>query len=111
MPSYKIEIKSKILYPNSSGKVKGRRIIDVVSGPTIHMMIPAAKWFDESYISDFSLKNIEAQKKWFAMDPNSYDWKPFSQYFAEKDGKVHVLFSFTLITRFWMAIHSLCVCK
>ena len=84
--------KPKVLYPISSGKIKGRRIIDVGSGPTIHMMIPAAKWFDEIYISDFSIKNVDAQKKWLARSPDSYDWKPFFQYFAEKDGKKYVFF-------------------
>ena len=51
------------------------------------MTIPATKWFDEIFLSDFSKKNIEAQKKWLARESDSYDWQYYFRYFAEKDGR------------------------
>ena len=66
--------------------MKGKRIIDIGSGPTIHTVIPAAKWFDEVYISDFSQKNIDAVQKWLARDPGAHDWEDYFRFVAEKDG-------------------------
>lgn len=71
----------------TAGEIKGNRIIDIGAGPTIHFLIPAAKYFDELFISDVVKRNIETHKKWLARDPDSFDWQNFFEYFAEKDGK------------------------
>ena len=69
-----------------AGKVKGKRIVDIGSGPTIHSLIPAAKWFDELYLSDYCPQNLEAVQKWVGKDPGAHDWQGYFRFFAEKDG-------------------------
>ena len=68
------------------GIVKGKRIIDIGSGPTIHSLIPAAKWFDELYLSDYCPQNLEAVQKWVRKDSGAHVWKGYFQFFAERDG-------------------------
>ena len=50
------------------------------------MTIPATKWFDEIFLSDFSKKNIEAQKKWLARESDSYDWQYYFVTLLKKMG-------------------------
>lgn len=82
-----------------AGDIKGNRIIDIGAGPMIHFLIPAAKYFDELYISDFSKRNIETHRKWLARDPDSFDWQDFFKYFAEKDGKVEAWPQYEMLLR------------
>jgi hypothetical protein len=37
----------KTIYYFHLGTVKGKRLLDIGCGPTIHNVMPAAKWFDE----------------------------------------------------------------
>ena len=69
-----------------TGRVKGHRIIDIGCGPTIHSLIPAAKWFDELYLADFSPRNLQAVQQWLQRDPESFDWQTHFKLFADKDG-------------------------
>lgn len=69
------------------GIVKGKRIIDIGCGPIIEGLIPAAKWFKELYLADFTERNRNELKKWLAMDSEAHDWQPFFRYYASKDGR------------------------
>ena len=71
--------------------MKGKRIIDIGCGPTIHSLIPAAKWFEELFLADFSQINLDAVQKWLAKDPESFNWQTHFEFFAGKDGNRHVL--------------------
>ena len=76
----------------STGQVKGKRIIDIGCGPTIHSVIPATKWFDEIYLADFAQSNIDAIQKWLRKDSGAFNWNTFFKFFAEKDGKGYARF-------------------
>lgn len=70
----------------SLGEVKGKRIIDIGCGPTIHCVIPAAKWFEEIFLADFSQTNLDVVQKWLARDSGSFNWRTHFEFFAGKDG-------------------------
>ena len=70
----------------STGTVKGKRLLDMGCGPTIHNVMPAAKWFDEIILSDYTPANLEAQKKWLNKDKDAADWTQFFKYFSKLDG-------------------------
>lgn len=70
----------------STGTVKGKRILDMGSGPTIHNVIPAAKWFDEIILSDYTPANLEAQRKWIYKDNDAADWTQFFKHYSKLNG-------------------------
>ncbi|KAK3510797.1 hypothetical protein QTP70_022716 [Hemibagrus guttatus] len=71
----------------STGKYKGRKLIEVGSGPTIHTVISACEHFDELLLSDFVDSNREEIKKWINNEEGCFDWKPIIEYVCELDGK------------------------
>jgi hypothetical protein len=48
--------------------------------------MPAAKWFDEIILSDYTPANLEAQKKWLNKDKDAADWTHFFKYYSKLDG-------------------------
>jgi hypothetical protein len=76
----------KTIYYFHLGTVKGKRLLDMGCGPTIHNVMPAAKWFDEIILSDYTPANLEALKKWLNKDKNAADWTQFFKYFSKLDG-------------------------
>jgi len=62
----------------------------VGSGPTIHNVIPAAKWFDEIILSDYTPANLEAQRKWLNKDKDAADWTQFFKHYSKLDGNEYV---------------------
>lgn len=48
----------------AEGKYRGKRLLDVGSGPVIYAVITASKYFDEVYVSDVSEANVEYLQKW-----------------------------------------------
>ena len=59
-------------------------------GPTIHNVMPAAKWFDEIILSDYTPANLEALTKWLNKDKDAADWTQFFKYFSKLDGNEYV---------------------
>ncbi|KAF5905462.1 nicotinamide N-methyltransferase-like, partial [Clarias magur] len=68
-------------------QIKGRRLIDVGSGPTIHAVISACEHFDELVLSDFADRNREEIEKWLKNEEGCFDWKPIIEYVCKLDGK------------------------
>lgn len=48
----------------AKGKYRGKRLLDVGSGPVVSGVIPASKYFDEVYVSDLSQANVDYIRKW-----------------------------------------------
>ncbi|XP_013405862.1 indolethylamine N-methyltransferase-like [Lingula anatina] len=57
----------------SVGKIKGQRLLDVGTGPSIFNLISISKYFEEIYLSDFSAHNREVLEKWWKKEKIS-DW-------------------------------------
>ncbi|KAG7315800.1 hypothetical protein KOW79_020666 [Hemibagrus wyckioides] len=71
----------------STGEYKGRKLIEVGSGPTIHTVISACQHYHELVLSDFVDGNREEIKKWINNEEGCFDWKPIIEYVCELDGK------------------------
>ena len=69
------------------GNIKGEYIIDIGSGPNIHNLIPAAKFFKKIVLTDIAECNRSEVKKWLNKDQTAHDWTPFFRYHAEKEGQ------------------------
>jgi hypothetical protein len=52
--------------------------------------MPAAKWFDEIILSDYTPANLEAQKKWLNKDKEAADWVQFFKHYSKLDGNEYV---------------------
>ena len=59
-------------------------------GPTMHNVMPAAKWFDEIIFSDYTPANLEAQKQWLNKDKEVADWTQFFKHYSKLDGNEYV---------------------
>lgn len=70
----------------ATGRVKGKCLLEIGSGPTLHMVMPAAKWFDEIILSDFAQVNRDLQTKWLNQDTDSADWTLFFKHYSKLDG-------------------------
>ncbi|XP_013388501.1 indolethylamine N-methyltransferase [Lingula anatina] len=70
----------------NSGLIKGSRLLDIGSGPCIHNVISASKWFDEITFTDFADVNRRALKKWWQNDDGAWNWEPFFKYVANLEG-------------------------
>ena len=48
----------------AAGMLKGKQLLDIGTGPVVHPVVTASKWFDKIYLSDFSSSNIEFLQRW-----------------------------------------------
>ncbi|KAK2908884.1 hypothetical protein QQF64_001120 [Cirrhinus molitorella] len=71
----------------SAGEHKGKLLIDVGSGPSIHSVLSACDHYDEIVLSDFASSNCREIEKWLKNQEGSLDWKPLLQYVCELEGK------------------------
>lgn len=71
----------------SAGEHKGKLLIDVGSGPSIHSVISACDHYDEIVLSDFANDNRREIEKWLNNLEGSLDWKPILQHVCELEGK------------------------
>ncbi|XP_043099776.1 nicotinamide N-methyltransferase [Puntigrus tetrazona] len=71
----------------SAGEHRGKRLIDVGSGPSIHSVLSACGHYDEIVLSDFAQNNRREIEKWLNNQEGSLDWKPVLQYVCELEGK------------------------
>ena len=67
------------------GNLRGRKILDVGTGPVVFPIITASKWFDEVYLSDISKPCLELLEKWRRGD--SDHMRPLMESFVAKDGE------------------------
>jgi len=49
-------------------------------------VIPAAKWFDEIIMTDYTPSNREMQKKWLEKDPDALNWNAYFKYYSKLQG-------------------------
>ncbi|XP_013388507.1 indolethylamine N-methyltransferase-like [Lingula anatina] len=70
----------------TASKIKGTRLLDIGTGPCIHSVISASKWFDEITLTDFADVNRRALKKWWLEEDGAWNWDPFFKYVAKLDG-------------------------
>ncbi|XP_041346919.1 indolethylamine N-methyltransferase-like, partial [Gigantopelta aegis] len=69
----------------SDGKLRGRRLLDVGTGPTIHTVISAGKHVDEIYLSDFSKPNRDVLQDW-KNGRLTHSFEKFFKYIVQKEG-------------------------
>ncbi|XP_053547546.1 nicotinamide N-methyltransferase [Bombina bombina] len=70
----------------TSGKVKGKTLIDIGTGPTIYQLISACEAFDEIIVTDYTDKNREAFGKWLEKKPGAHDWSGFIKRVCDLEG-------------------------
>ncbi|XP_076085596.1 indolethylamine N-methyltransferase-like [Mytilus galloprovincialis] len=70
----------------SKGHIRGKLLLEIGSGPCIHTVIPAASWFDEIILTDFSPSNRDMQEKWLNKDQGAHNWDNFFKYYSKLDG-------------------------
>lgn len=58
-------------------RIKGKRLLDVGSGPTAHRIASASKTFAEIYLSEYAAMNRKELQKWLKSDPSALDWSHF----------------------------------
>ncbi|XP_021363239.1 indolethylamine N-methyltransferase-like [Mizuhopecten yessoensis] len=51
-----------------SGDVKGRRLLDVGTGPSVHSVISACRHVDDVYLTDFAAQNRKVLNDWWKSD-------------------------------------------
>ncbi|KAM4651556.1 nicotinamide N-methyltransferase-like [Discoglossus pictus] len=73
-------------YVFTSGKVKGKTLIDIGTGPTIHQLLSACEAFDEIIATDYTDRNLEELKRWLKNEPGAFDWSPVVKYVCELEG-------------------------
>ncbi|MEE6484627.1 hypothetical protein FKM82_013947, partial [Ascaphus truei] len=70
----------------TSGKVKGKTLIDIGTGPTIYQLLSACEAFDEITVSDYADQNREEFEKWLKNDPGAFDWSSTVKHVCELEG-------------------------
>ncbi|XP_069138949.1 phenylethanolamine N-methyltransferase-like [Argopecten irradians] len=51
-----------------SGKVKGKRLLDIGTGPCVHTIMSACRHVDDIYLSDYTAQNRKALTDWWKSD-------------------------------------------
>ena len=81
---------SKTTFSTFSGKYRGKYLLDIGSGPVVHPVITASQWFDEVYVSDISLENVNLLQKWLRGE--SEHMEHLMKEFSEMEGKGLVVY-------------------
>lgn len=68
----------------AEGRYKGKRLLDVGSGPVVYAVITASKYFDECYVSDISPANVDYLQHW--IQEGSDIMKYLMEEFVKKEG-------------------------
>ncbi|XP_067127322.1 indolethylamine N-methyltransferase-like isoform X2 [Centruroides vittatus] len=53
---------------------RGKRILDVGCGPTVHRMAAPSEYFSEIILSDYSEYNRQAVREWLKNESSAKDW-------------------------------------
>lgn len=76
------------LLPNFAYRLpKGRRLLDVGSGPTVHVALCFREKMDEIYLSDFAQESRDEIRRWLKNDTNRFDWTPVTKFIALMEGR------------------------
>uniref|UniRef100_UPI00358EA3B7 indolethylamine N-methyltransferase-like n=1 Tax=Myxine glutinosa TaxID=7769 RepID=UPI00358EA3B7 len=60
--------------------VRGQRLLDVGSGPTIYQVLSACENFEEIYLSDYIEQNRQQLQCWLEASPDAFDWNHIIKY-------------------------------
>uniref|UniRef100_A0A667Y949 Zgc:64002 n=1 Tax=Myripristis murdjan TaxID=586833 RepID=A0A667Y949_9TELE len=71
----------------SSGKYKGKRLIEVGTGPTIHSLISACEHFEEIVVSDYTDSNRRELEKWIRAEEGCFNWDAHIQFVCDLEGR------------------------
>ncbi|KAJ8256670.1 hypothetical protein COCON_G00188220 [Conger conger] len=71
----------------SSGNLKGKKLIDLGSGPTVHIIISASKYFEEIVASDLTSGSRKEIEKWLKKEEDCFNWRPFIEFVCEMEGR------------------------
>ncbi|KAM3869241.1 nicotinamide N-methyltransferase [Diretmus argenteus] len=71
----------------SSGKYKGKKLIEVGTGPTIFTLISACEHFEELVVSDYVDANRREVEKWLRAEDGCFNWDPCIQIVCDLEGK------------------------
>jgi len=69
-----------------SGDHHGDELIDMCSGPSLHSVISASKYYKKIHLTDVSPSCLDALRKWKSRDSKAFDWTPFFQAVATHEG-------------------------
>ncbi|XP_029111507.1 nicotinamide N-methyltransferase [Scleropages formosus] len=69
-----------------TGKWKGKRLIEIGSGPSIVSLISACEHFEEIVMSDFADRNRQEIESWLREDEGCFDWDPIIQFVCKLEG-------------------------
>lgn len=68
------------------GSIRGDRLLDFGTGPTIHTLISATQWFKEITLSEYAAPLRNELVKWRSGDKDAHDWRPFFKYVMDLEG-------------------------
>ncbi|XP_029924979.1 nicotinamide N-methyltransferase-like [Myripristis murdjan] len=71
----------------SSGKYKGKRLIEIGTGPTIHTLISASAHFEEIVVSDYAEVNRREVEKWLRDEEGCFNWNRHIQFACDVEGR------------------------
>ncbi|XP_068099303.1 nicotinamide N-methyltransferase-like [Hyperolius riggenbachi] len=70
----------------SSGKVKGKTLVDVGTAPCIQQLLPACKAFDEIITTWHTKRELRELQKWQNREADAFDWSSIVKYVCELEG-------------------------
>ncbi|XP_071755416.1 nicotinamide N-methyltransferase [Centroberyx gerrardi] len=71
----------------SSGKYKGKRLVEVGTGPTVHTLISACEHFEDIVVSDYVDNNRREIEKWLRAEEGCFNWNAHFQFVCDLEGK------------------------
>ncbi|XP_015668414.1 nicotinamide N-methyltransferase-like [Protobothrops mucrosquamatus] len=63
--------------------IKGDTLIDIGTGPVIHLFLSACESFQEIIATDYTDQNREEVQRWLKKEPGAFDWMPVVKYVCE----------------------------
>uniref|UniRef100_A0A667YFQ5 Nicotinamide N-methyltransferase-like n=1 Tax=Myripristis murdjan TaxID=586833 RepID=A0A667YFQ5_9TELE len=71
----------------STGKYRGKRLIEVGTGPNIHTLISACEHFEEIVVSDYTDSNRRELEKWIRAEEGCFNWDAHIQFVCDLEGR------------------------
>nr|XP_003222605.1 PREDICTED: phenylethanolamine N-methyltransferase [Anolis carolinensis] len=72
----------------ATGKIYGKTLIDIGTGPTIYQILSACDYFEEIVATDYLEVNRAEIRSWIhSDDPGAFDWSPYIQHTCKIEGK------------------------
>ena len=62
------------------------RLLEIGSGPTIHVVAAASRCFQEIVMSDYAEQNLKELDLWLKKDPSSFNWSSVLEFIANREG-------------------------